>query len=273
MNKNILEQYDDGLSISQIASNNNTTNYLVRKILVKNNRIIRTNSFNSRKYSLNEDVFEKIDTEEKAYWLGFMYADGCVHKSSNYVSLSLSVVDISHLEKFKHFLSFDGPIHTYSKKVGADYSRITLSSKKIKDDLVKHGCVELKTTILTFPEIDESLKYHFIRGYFDGDGSITYVKTQQQYKFRLCGTDEFLSSVKNILNIQNPLKQRFPGRGVNNYDIDVGGNIKVYKMLGLLYQNSSIHLDRKFDRFCQLRSRHIEKYGIDNSVNSGDILI
>ena len=78
---------------------------------------------------------------------------------------------------------------------------------------------------------------------------------------------------KNILNIQNPLRQRFPGRDVNNYDIDVGGNIKVYKMLGLLYQNSSIHLDRKFDRFCQLRSRHIEKYGIDNSVNSGDILI
>lgn len=260
MNEIILEQYDNGLSISEIARANNTTNYLVRKFLTSNSREIRTNAFNSRRYNLDDSKFNAIDTEEKAYWLGFLYADGCVHDSSNDISLSLSVVDIGHLEKFRIFLSTDRPIRTYSKKVGADYSKLIATSSQMKSALISLGCGINKTTILTFPEIREDLIFHFIRGYFDGDGSITYVSTQNEYKFRICGTYEFLSSVKNILNINNPLRQRWPDREINNWEIDIGGNIQVYKKLKLLYENSTIYLDRKFERFCQLRSLHIERY-------------
>lgn len=262
MNANILMQYKDGLSINKIAKINNTTNHLVRKLLTDNNIEIRDNSYNSRKYTLNSNIFEKIDTEEKAYWLGFLYADGCVHKNSNYTILSLSIVDIEHLEKFRNFVSSNAPIHIYSKKIGKDYCRFAISSKKLKNDLIRHGCTELKTTSLTFPDFlpNEFIK-DFTRGYFDGDGSITYVTTQKQYKFRMCGTKEFLGSVKILFGIINPLTQRHPERDVNNYDIDFGGNIKVYKILNILYENSHVYLDRKFKRYCRLRSLHIEKYG------------
>lgn len=260
MNEIILKQYNSGLSISKIARLNNTTNHLVRKILTSNGLEIRSNAFNSRRYILDEKVFDIIDTEEKAYWLGFLYADGCVHENSNDISLSLSIVDINHLEKFKTFLSTNRSVRTYSKKIGADYSKLVATSANMKESLIRKGCVPNKTIILTFPDLNDDLILHFIRGYFDGDGSITYVSTQKEYKFRICGTYEFLSSIKEILNINNPLRQRWPERNINNWEIDIGGNVQVYKKLKLLYENSTIYLDRKFDRFCQLRSLHIERY-------------
>ena len=260
MNEVILEQYNNGLSISKIAELNNSSHHLVRKYLTNNGVEIRTNAFNSRRYNLDETKFDTIDTEEKAYWLGFLFADGCVQSSSNDIALALSVVDIGHLEKFKLFLGTDRPIRTYSKKVGADYSKVIATSSHMKDALISLGCVSKKTTTLRFPSIREDLILHFIRGYFDGDGSISYVSTKNEYKFRMCGTYEFLSSIKEILDINNPLSQRWPERGVNNWDIDIGGNIQVYRKLKLLYENSTIYLDRKFERFCQLRSLHIERY-------------
>jgi hypothetical protein len=263
LNNIILNQYDNGLSISEIAKQNNTNFRLIRKILIDNNREIRTNSFNSRRYSLNHEKFDTIDSEDKAYWLGFLFADGCVHENSNDISLSLSIVDIGHLEKFKTFLETDKPIRTYSKKVGSDYSKMIATSSHMKESLISLGCIPNKTTTLRFPNIRKDLVLHFIRGYFDGDGSITYASTQKSYKFRMCGTYEFLSSVKEILDIENPLRQRWPDRGVNNWEIDFGGNIKTYKKLKLLYENSTVYLDRKFERFCQLRSHHIEKYGLE----------
>lgn len=61
-------------------------------------------------YFINENIFEKIDTEEKAYWLGFIYADGYVSTNTYAFGIELSIKDIDHLIKFKKFLSWDGEI-------------------------------------------------------------------------------------------------------------------------------------------------------------------
>lgn len=71
------------------------------KYIKKENIEIITNS--TRKYIV-DDVFEKIDTEEKAYWLGFLFADGYVGTNDNSVGLGLAIKDIEHVKKFKKFI-------------------------------------------------------------------------------------------------------------------------------------------------------------------------
>ena len=54
--------------------------------------------------TFDEHSFDVIDTEEKAYWLGFLYADGNVSNTKNEVGITLQSSDIKHLYKFKTFL-------------------------------------------------------------------------------------------------------------------------------------------------------------------------
>ena len=117
--------------------------------------------------------FEKIDTEEKAYWLGFLYADGSVGSKENKIELGLAEKDLSQVEKFKQFIGLDNKI-SYRKNTKS--YRSSFRSQKCKQDLISQGCVPKKSLILTFPteqQVSHSLICHFMRGYFDGDGWFT----------------------------------------------------------------------------------------------------
>nr|DAG90196.1 MAG TPA: endonuclease [Crassvirales sp.] len=69
---------------------------------MRNIEIINTGS----KSEFNRDFFSVIDTEEKAYWLGFLYADGFISASGNTVGLSISLKDIDHLKKYNNALNY-----------------------------------------------------------------------------------------------------------------------------------------------------------------------
>lgn len=172
--------------------------------------------------------------------------------NTSVVGLALSSKDESHLQKFSQSISSTYPIKRYIGSSGNPYSRLQITSLKMKNSLIKHGCLENKTLVLTFPAIREDLVFHFIRGYFDGDGSIC--RSGRSYKFRMCGTKEFLSSVLNILNLKSKLRQRHPSRLVNNWDIDIGGNYQVLGILNKIYLNSTIFLERKYERYIDLQS-------------------
>lgn len=158
--KLIIKMYLDGISGHKIAASIGLKPYQVYYILKKNNIEPRDNSINSKKFQFNENFFETIDSEPKAYWLGFLFADGYILTNSNSFGLSLSTKDISHMEKFLKDISSNHKINIYRNNSNREYCRIRLYSKKTKEDLIKIGCVENKTLILCFPKIREDLLPH-----------------------------------------------------------------------------------------------------------------
>lgn len=213
-----------------------------------------------RKFNVNDDYFENIDTPEKAYWLGFLYADGWLVSNEDKIGITLCKEDKCHLESFKKAIDSESPIKTYKQGSGyangEDYIRILITSKKMKKDLIRHGVLAQKTNILKFPSLDKNLYNHFIRGYFDGDGSLTYggtlVNGKRVFNIKFVGTKELLESIQNILGLNLKLGQRHPERDINNYDFTINGNVQVKRIMDYLYNNSTIHLERKYKKYLEL---------------------
>lgn len=127
--------------------------------------------------NFNEGYFENIDTKDKAYWLGFFYADGCVFAERNRISLCLSIKDEEQIRKFCDAVSIDKKeikIRKHSiKSIGKTYysANIVKGSKKMFNDLFSHGCIPHKTMRLKLPVLDSDGLYKaFLLGYYDGDG-------------------------------------------------------------------------------------------------------
>ena len=211
------------------------------------------------KANFNEHIFDTIDSEEKAYWLGFIYADGTISSSplrkdegakvQYQFELSLSYKDYDHLLKFADFLEYD------RNKVYCDNVRCRLSvySKHLWNILNCNGCTPQKSLTLRFPqkELFDNifLIKHFIRGYFDGDGSVTYAnKNHTTLEFHLLGTSQFLEEVKKYLNIDVNLNILHPEKQSITKYIQVTGK-KALLLFDLLYKNATIYLDRKYNKY------------------------
>lgn len=233
--------------------------------IIKNNGIeIRGNDYNSKVYSVDSHVFDVIDTEEKAYWLGFLYADGCVMSTgSNYkLSLAISTEDIDHLRKFQKFLKTNNPIKVYKGNHNNEYCRIYVIDEHLCKQLISKGCTVRKTETLTFPEfLNDDLVRHFIRGYIDGDGCITFHKHQINhdrlvFALKICGTKELLTDFHRRLPINkktdSPVLQKRRKNDVNNYSLEYGGNLQALRLLDYLYGDSNIYLNRKYERYLLL---------------------
>lgn len=130
-------------------------------------------AFNHR-LNCNENCFAEIDTPEKAYWLGLLAADGWIvtcRGEVTGVALALHSRDMELLNGYARFIGFKHePKRT---RPGVDLHQIKVASKTMALDLVKHGIVPRKSKVLELPELPEQLQGHFLRGLFDGDGSVT----------------------------------------------------------------------------------------------------
>jgi len=252
--------------ISIYLSNNFTMDEICRKFGVSKHKIRKVllsnsvESKSSKKYNYYDDIFEKIDTEEKAYWLGFLFADGYVRKrkSNSELRLKLSSIDKKHLLKFKTFISPDDIPVVYEEsknksKNGREYKKsktfkISINSRKIVDDLIKLGCVNKKSLIIEFPKIDSKLEHHFIRGYFDGDGSISYSKKIICVNF-VSGSSLFLEKLSSILNIRSGCKlANLVGSSKIFKYLNYTTSDDINKIFKYLY-DGSIFLERKYEKF------------------------
>ena len=247
-----LEMYKNGVSLSQIGKELGIN----RKRLSKDFKKLGIEIVqNGQKYLYNQNIFEIIDTEEKAYWLGFLYADGYNSVDHNCVELALAEYDYEHLIKFRKFIGDESIKIQYKKHTHA--YKIAISSKKISNDLSKLGCVQTKSLILTFPtkeQVPENLIHHFMRGYFDGDGSIIAYNSKQYPRFSVLGTPEFLDVYeKYILKELNRDKGNKRGKrhdwSDRTEDIQYSGIDQVQKIYNFLYKDATIYLDRKFEKF------------------------
>lgn len=238
-------------------------------------------------YNIDEHVFDVIDSEEKAYWLGFLMADGYNHVSKSAICLRLNAIDTEILEKFRTFLKSDAPIYSFRRKTlvsGSenDYKEVRVNSVHLSDTLTRLGCVQGKTYTLEFPDyIPDGLMNHFIRGYFDGDGCISITKRTNRkspdsmvYQFTVVGRKEFLEKLQSklVVNagvVQNPLKVKG-----NNFaqTIHYGGFNVVLRILNYLYKDATIYLKRKHDKYLQMVVRQSNLQKSINPVNSGNTL-
>lgn len=144
----------------------------------KANRLGLENHKKPRKYYVDEAFFENW-SNEMAYILGWFFSDGNVSSDKRTFRLKISFKDKEILEKMNLFLRSDSPIriikqHVPSKKYVSTYALLIIHSRKICHDLINLGCVPNKMHKFNIPEMPQAFLKHFIRGYFDGDGSIMF---------------------------------------------------------------------------------------------------
>lgn len=227
--------------------------YLLEKYGINRRSFEEMNKLNT----VNENFFSRIDTEQKAYWLGFLYADGFI-TAQHKIGIALCAKDILHIKKFRKDIEASHSIHVYEGhgyEGTKAYARIIISSKKIVSDLKKLGCVEHKSLVLKFPnvkQVPQKYQLAFIRGYFDGDGSITSGGRYHPLRLKICGTWEFLEGVRAVLNtvispdqIVAKLEKRKKDNK-DNYMLTIGSTKRVLKILDALYADAIIFLDRKY---------------------------
>lgn len=217
-----------------------------------------------RKYSVNEHYFEKINTEEKAYWLGFLYADGCVldNKTKLGVSngkklkLSLKEEDLEHLKKFNQCISSTYPIKEKIAKIQEkEYKccEISISNTKFVSFLINQNILPNKTYKTDIPNVDMVLFPHFLRGVIDGDGYIGIIKSEKRTKYSV----EIASYNKSILEyIQKSLleynincKIYSKSKDRDDYRLMFVAKEDVYNVLRLTYDKDleeHMYLKRKF---------------------------
>ena len=202
-----------------------------------------------RIYTLNEDYFENIDNEYKAYMLGFIYADGNIQKDKNRLRITLKHDDIKILETFKDQLNYSGDIKVRELKSktrdtkGYIIAELSIMSKKLIQDLNKHGVFPNKTFSINYPNIPKHLDKHFIRGFFDGDGSI-YERKDRPNGYRaelVCASKEFLEKICLKMDIEF----RYVKPKKNVYVISLYKD-KAKPLLIKMYAQSNIHLERKY---------------------------
>lgn len=210
---------------------------------------------------VNDDYFETIQSEDRAYFLGFFVADGSLAKGQHTeeyirVSLHLQIDDIEILEKFKYYIESDHKIF-----VGHKFNDCALRfvSRKMVHDIMKYGITPRKTgnENVNLSLIPLNLQRHFFRGLVDGDGwitnSISPTTGRPITSIGICGSQYvcrlFTEYIHNALgyNILNPSKVK----DKNCYKLQYSSYTEVAMIANLLYQNSSIYLTRKRDRAFQ----------------------
>ena len=212
-----------------------------------------------RKHNFNEHYFDFIDSEDKAYFLGLLYADGwnCynVKKRVYSVGIELQIGDKNILNTFKKKIEFSSPLTIIKSKnpKNQDKVKLLLSSKKLSEKLISTGLIPRKSLTVRFPEIQKELRNHFIRGYFDGDGSITFSYNKRHNRnmmFNLCVSKPFGEKISHIFEEEFNIKC-FPRDCKNNKikTINIGGNLQAIKILEWLYKDATIFLERKRDKF------------------------
>lgn len=215
------------------------------EIPIRNNAESRYNGV----HNVNIHYFDLIDNEHKAYWLGYIFADGCISKKKNLV-FGCHIQDIDILEKLKLDFSCDYPIR--KNKDGNPV--MTISSQYMGQKLFDMGFTHNKSYEVDFEKIltyiPKNLMHHFIRGMFDGDGSIRYYSynyaTGYQYHFGYTGLKEVCEFVAKFLKLKTKIIRE---RDTSTYTLKTANTPMIKYIYNILYKDATIYCDRKYNTF------------------------
>lgn len=263
----IISTYiNEGLSKKETGKKYGLSEAGVTCILRFNHIPIRDMVDSHRHYDVNAEAFKTIDTPEKAYWLGFLYADGYVHTSRGEVKLQLAAKDHGHLVKYRQFLQSDIPIKpdVQANKAGNPAFKLTVYNRKFTKHLIAKGCTQAKSFTITFPPwLDSKFFGAFILGLLDGDGSVGVYKSKRSCCVQLLGTQAVIQAIHDILLQKGVLlsakRIHKDKRCPKIHTVKLHAIDEIYNLYNFLYFNSPVWLDRKkakFEEFFKLRNRN-----------------
>ncbi|EKI4463994.1 LAGLIDADG family homing endonuclease [Staphylococcus pseudintermedius] len=264
----ILDNYDTMtyLQIAKIINNKYGIEKFTEKQIRSKARLLGLSKI---KYHYNRRFFENINTKEKAYWLGFLYADGYMiktHRNAE-VSIQLQASDKNHLEKFNssiegnvpttEFLSKDSIIKTTGQVVrGTQICQIRLYSLDMANDLEGLKLLQNKTYESVSPDLcySNELNTAIVRGFFDGDGCID---KKGECHFTAYST-VFLDKVNEFLLSKN-VKTTLYKETDKKHRLYIHTS-SVLNFLTLLYNDDSYsYLDRKYNLAKQIIKQKKQK--------------
>lgn len=248
----------------------------------------------NRRHDFDRTFFDKIDTEEKAYVLGFIYADGCnvKHPTTTKLSITQTERDVDILYKIRNVMKSTYPISERKNNLngGEKYFVFYIYGKFLGEQLHNLGVVQRKSLTLRFPDfLDDNLMPHFIRGYFDGDGSIwdgkrkkMMVKNERKpgeyrerivhnVKFNFTGSDTFIPELQNYLVkrygfTKTKLNYSKAKDSHKHCTMEYSGRKNIHKLYELMYSSATIYGERKKAKFekilCALSEKSLSEMGL-----------
>ena len=253
--EDILTLYKSGMPPAQIAE---IFNCCIGNITIRLKRVginfkrdySTTRRTRINKHLVDENYFDEINTEDKAYFLGLMYSDGSVRKDQFYLKLK----DEHILHDFKKYIKSSAPIRSQNTPYGMAYI-FCVCSQKLCKALINQGCYINKTKIIKFPQLDSNLIRHFIRGFFDGDGCLQLNNKLSKCRFDLTSASkEFLEQVRPII-----AEKAISNGGLNKeskynvWHLSFSGK-QVIQILDWLYADANFYLNRKYFKYQILSS-------------------
>lgn len=261
----ICRRYIDGENTYALGTEFGCSDVTIGNILRRNGIKARSQSEAQRIYVHNPRFFDQIDSEVRAYWLGFLAADGCVAQSkwTPVVIVTLAEKDRSHLEAFRNAIGSNQPVRSYSgsNSFGGAKVRLGVTSSGLAAALESHGFTQHKTACNSWPNLPVDLYRHYLRGYFDGDGSFyaggAIYKNGKRFQptASMAGTEAFLAAAQTWICEQTGLtatKLYQPKHTKVIKTWNWTGTNKVRTFARLLYQDATIYLPRKRDKVAHL---------------------
>ena len=255
----ITKLYIEGEKSTILAKKYKCHYVTILNVVKRNGGKIKNYSESHRKIYCNDNYFNKIDTQNKAYFLGLLYADGCVHSTQPRFLISLQEEDSYILENFKEDLQYNGKLYYRPSKNIKHKNQVCLEVTSIilKNNLIKLGCIPSKSLSLTFPTEDQvphHLLNHFIRGYFDGDGSVgKSIRNINNRKYtenfvQFVGSCSFIEGLSNKLNFLKSFNISLINSGKNK-NLSIKSKFDIISMYEYLYKDKCCFLTRKYQIF------------------------
>lgn len=228
--------------------------------------IIMVYNANARRNHVNESYFKNIDTTEKAYWLGFIQADGCIwEQDTTYrFQINLSGKDKEHLIAFNEHIKSTYKVSVKNTTVkGKVYETCSLkiNSKPFCESLMKHGIEVRKSLNDYFPSLDSELMRHYIRGFFDGDGGIKIDKrgNTKRSVISFVGGQGFLTKLAHYLEsvgIQPSDRAIEKNSKSEAHMLTLSSKENIIKLYEYMYKEQTVCLPRKLEKYHQVLARY-----------------
>jgi hypothetical protein len=254
--------FEERRSQNDVAEILGITQWKVQDRIRRSGRTARPRWWNhKRTHSLNESAADSL-TPQLAWILGWLISDGYVRE--RVFGWRLAARDRDVLEKFRCFFGYSGPIHDYScflERTNRSYpmAQLQICSPQLVRVWTSYGIVPNKSTRERYPEkllnADEETTRCFIRGVFEGDGSIL-LDGKTSLLFQIVGCRELLLEIQEQLiryldldatKLTNNIKGR------NHYALRYRGRFQALRIFDWLYRDSQWHLERKHDRYLEIR--------------------